>query len=144
MWPITWHIPVPGLLVGSMLFLVPEAEEEAGSRLAWGTFVDSGLAKSVSSSDLWLGATIVKAYFLKLWIYTDREKIKNNILKKCFMFRNTTKIPIIKKRKQLCNASFINKNIFQCYITALLPFLLDPINSLHFCKNDFFRVDIVL
>jgi hypothetical protein len=45
-----------------MLFLVPEAEaeeEDEGNRLAWGTFVDNGLAKSVSSSDLWLGAKIV-------------------------------------------------------------------------------------
>lgn len=57
------HLPELDRLVGSRLFLAPteeEAEEAEEALLAWGTLVERGLAKSTSSSDLWLGATTEK------------------------------------------------------------------------------------
>lgn len=84
-------LPELVLLVGSMLFLVdgPEAVEEADDALfAWGTLVDNGLAKSASSSDLWLGATIAEKPLFNIWFtikkneYNSRtKKICNSILK---------------------------------------------------------------
>lgn len=77
-------LPELVLLVGSMLFLVdgPEAVEEADDALfAWGTLVDKGLAKSTSSSDLWLGATIAEKPLFNIW-FTFKKLSKIQELKK--------------------------------------------------------------
>lgn len=65
--------------MGSRLFLAPteeEAEEAEEALLAWGTLVERGLAKSTSSSDLWLGATtdlLFKQEVLYITFKTKKE-----------------------------------------------------------------------
>lgn len=78
--------------MGSRLFLAPteeEAEEAEEALLAWGTLVERGLAKSTSSSDLWLGATIENknTYFTFQTIIRSLHNIfqKGNIFKKMIL-----------------------------------------------------------